>query len=267
MQHVVQPLTPETAAPRKGWIALVGAGPGARDLLTFRAAARIYAADVIFYDRLIEPELLDLARPGAEKIFVGKEVGAHSWPQDRINAVITAAALAGRGVVRLKSGDPSVFGRACEELEAARALDLPVEIVPGVTAAAAAAAVLGRPLTERGATDRLVMATATCKPGDPAPDLAALLTPGATLALYMAVQRLEEIAAQMRAAGLPGNLIVEIVASAGKPGEQILRTRLDRMAWDARAARIKNPAIILIRHPKPAAEAAATAGTATAAAL
>ena len=118
-----------------GSIALVGAGPGARDLLTLRAVERLQEADVIFYDRLVDEEVLELGRRDAERVFVGKHVGAHAWPQQRINAVIVAEARKGRRVVRLKSGDPGIFGRAGEEIEAARAAGIAVEIVPGVTAA------------------------------------------------------------------------------------------------------------------------------------
>ncbi|CAN0459624.1 unnamed protein product, partial [Hapterophycus canaliculatus] len=146
---------------RAGSIALVGAGPGARDLLTLRAVERLQEADVIYYDRLVDPEVLELARRDAERVFVGKHVGAHAWPQDQINRVIVAEALKGRRVVRLKSGDPGVFGRAREEMDAARAAGVAVEIVPGITAASAAGAAMGQSLTERGQTDTLILATGT----------------------------------------------------------------------------------------------------------
>ncbi|MFD1913928.1 siroheme synthase CysG [Halodurantibacterium flavum] len=232
-----------------GWIALVGAGPGARDLLTLRAMQRLQQADVIFYDRLVDPEVLDLARRDADRVFVGKEVGAHSWPQDQINATIVAAAWRGLRVVRLKSGDPSVFGRACEEIEAARAAGIAVELVPGITAASAAAASLTRALTERQATERLVVATATCKPGDRA-DLGAAFAPGTTLALYMAMHRLAEVEAELIAAGAPRHCEVEFVQQAGSAGERILRSTLGRMAADAAVAGLRNPAVILVRWPK-----------------
>jgi uroporphyrin-III C-methyltransferase/precorrin-2 dehydrogenase/sirohydrochlorin ferrochelatase len=250
--------------PSPGSIALVGAGPGALDLLTLRARDRIAAADVIFYDRLVDPTLLCLARSNAETVFVGKEVGAHSWPQDRINAVIVAAALRGQRVVRLKSGDPSIFGRACEELEAARSLGIAVEIVPGVTAASAAAASLARPLTERGETDRLVIATGTCKPGDADPDWAAMLTPGTTLVLYMAMQRLDAVASNLRGAGFAADIAVEIVSSASHASEMTLRCSLADMATRARAEGIGSPAVLLLRHPKPARSRSAARLQATA---
>lgn len=241
-----------------GSIALVGAGPGARDLLTLRAVQRLQEADVIFYDRLVDPDVLDLARRDADRVFVGKEVGRHAWPQDRINGVIVAAARAGQRVVRLKSGDPSIFGRAAEELEAARAQGIAVEVVPGVTAASAAAAALGRPLTERGETDSLVIATGTCRPGDADPDWGALARPGTTLALYMAVGKIARVQEQLLAAGVEPETEVEAVSAASTGAERQLRTTLARMA--AEGADLPAPAILLIRRPKAAAAALRCAG-------
>ena len=143
----------------QGHIALVGAGPGARDLLTLRAVERLQEADVIFYDRLAGEDALELARRDAERVFVGKEVGACAWPQDKISSLIVAEAKKGRRVVRLKSGDPAIFGRATEELEAAQAAGIAIDIVPGVTAASAAAAATTKSLTERGASDAVVLVT------------------------------------------------------------------------------------------------------------
>lgn len=152
-----------------GQIALVGAGSGARDLLTLRAVERLQEADVIFYDRLVDQEALELARRDAERVFVGKHVGARCWPQDRIDSMIVAEARKGKRVVLLNSGDPGVFGRACEGLDAARAANIPVELVPGVTAACAEAASLTRSLTEHGIADALILATETGCVDDPMP--------------------------------------------------------------------------------------------------
>ena len=233
-----------------GSISLVGAGPGARDLMTLRAAERLAAADVVFYDRLVDPEVLRMVRPGAERVDVGKAVGACAWPQERIDAVIVAAALAGRRVVRLKSGDPGLFGRATEELAAARAAGVAVEIVPGVTAASAAGAALGRSLTERGSTDRVVFATGTCRAGDAAPDWGAMLAPGTTLALYMAVRKAGEIAANLRAAGVPDDCEVEIVERVSTAAERRVATTLGGLCATMACAAIANPAILLVRRPK-----------------
>ncbi|MEI4470427.1 uroporphyrinogen-III C-methyltransferase [Frigidibacter sp. MR17.24] len=238
--------------PATGHICLVGAGPGAADLLTLRAVRRLAEADVVFYDRLVEPEVVAMAGPRAETVFVGKEVGLHSWPQEKIDAAIVAAALAGKRVVRLKSGDPSVFGRACEEIEAARAAGLPVEIVPGVTAASAAAAQMLRPLTERGQTDRLVIATATCRPGEQPQRLAASLTPGTTLALYMAMHRLHLIRDELLADGIAPDTAIDIVSGAETRRQRMLATRLECVCEDVAAAGIGNPAIVFIRIAKPA---------------
>ena len=169
----------------RGSLALVGAGPGASDLLTLRALRKLQAADTIYYDRLVDPEVLELAPATVKKVFVGKHVGAHAWPQERINAEIVSEALKGRHVVRLKSGDPGIFGRLTEELDAARAAGIKTEIVPGVTAACAAAAQTGISLTERGVSDTLVLSTAACRAGDPLPDCTRHMQPGTTTVFYM----------------------------------------------------------------------------------
>lgn len=234
----------------QGSIALVGAGPGAADLLTLRALRLLQDADVIYYDRLVDPAVLELARRDAQRVFVGKEVGASSWPQDRINAVIIAAAKQGRKVVRLKSGDPGVFGRLSEELDAARSAGIAVEIVPGVTAASAAAATLGRGLTERGQTDRLMLATAACKPGDPDPDWAGMLQPGTTLAVYMGIGKAPAIVTDMKNAGVPMSLQAEIVSHASTPRERSISCPLGQLPAALAQGSIENPAIIFIRWPK-----------------
>lgn len=234
----------------QGSIALVGAGPGAADLLTLRALRLLQEADVIFYDRLVDPAVLELARRDAERVFVGKEVGASSWPQDRINAVIVAAAKQGRKVVRLKSGDPGIFGRLREELDCAQAAGIPVEIVPGVTAASAACASLKRGLTERGVTDRLMLATAACQPGDPHPDWASMLREGTSLAIYMGVGKACDLLDSLKAACVPLWLEVDVVSHASSPQERTLRCTLGDLPQAIRDASLQNPAVILISWPK-----------------
>ncbi|SNY51449.1 uroporphyrin-III C-methyltransferase / precorrin-2 dehydrogenase / sirohydrochlorin ferrochelatase [Pseudooceanicola antarcticus] len=250
------------AAPEgRGRIALVGAGPGARDLLTLRAVRHLQEADVIFYDRLVDPEVLELARRDADRVFVGKEVGASSWPQEKIDALIVAEASKGLRVVRLKSGDPSIFGRATEELTAARAAGVPVEIVPGITAASAAAASLGHPLTERGQSDACVLVTGTCRPGDPVPDWAPLARAGTTLCIYMGVARAPVIAAELMAAGVPEDTCVEVVAEASSTAERRLVTSLKELPEALEREGIGNPAVLLVRHGKPEAARATTLTT------
>lgn len=232
-----------------GSIALVGAGPGARDLLTLRAVERLQEADVIFYDRLVCEEVLELARRDAERVFVGKHVGAHSWPQERINEVIVAEALKGRRVVRLKSGDPGIFGRAAEEMEAARASGIDVEIVPGITAACAAAAAGGVTLTERGTADTLVLATGMAREGAPLPDTLRHAGPGTTLALYMSVAQAERLSDQLIADGLPADADVLIGSSVSKAAEQMISTTVGALAQTLEARQIKGCAVLLITWP------------------
>lgn len=233
-----------------GSIALVGAGPGARDLLTLRAVERLQEADVIYYDRLVDPDVLELARRDAERVFVGKVVGAHAWPQDRINDVIVAAARQGKRVVRLKAGDPSIFGRAGEEIAAASAGDVPIEIVPGITAACAMAASTGQSLTERGISDTLVLTTGQCQPGDDAPDIARFATPGTTTAYYMSVAQAPRIQAELRAQGMAGDSQVRLGVDVSKPGEQQITTTLDDLVECVTRHQITGCAIILVTWPK-----------------
>lgn len=241
----------------EGHIALVGAGPGARDLLTLRAVQRLQEADVIFYDRLVDPEVLELARRDAERVFVGKEVGACAWPQERISRLIVAEARRGRRVVRLKSGDPSVFGRANEELAAARAAGIPAEIVPGITAASAAAATLGESLTERGSTDTVILATGTCRPGDPAPDWAHHVHEGTTLALYMGVRAAGRIAAELISGGASPSTRVDAAIDVSKPTERVLRTDLSRLAQALAEGSVTGSTLLLVRFPKRSSAAVA----------
>lgn len=233
-----------------GSIALVGAGPGAADLLTLRAVQRLQEADVIFYDRLVDDSALELARRDAERVHVGKVVGAHAWPQERIDAAIVAEALKGRRVVRLKSGDPGIFGRLGEEMEAAKAAGLPVEIVPGVTAACAAAAASGQALTERGVADTLVLTTGTCRDGDPLPDCARHARPGTTLALYMSVRQSRRLVSGLMTRGLPGAAPVTAAVEVSKPGEKMLRCRLDALPDMLNASGVCGVTTILVTWPK-----------------
>ena len=236
----------------EGRITLVGAGPGARDLLTLRAVERLQEADVIFYDRLVDPDLLELARRDAERVFVGKVVGAHAWPQDRINALIVAEALRGKRVVRLKSGDPGIFGRATEEMAAARAAGIPVEVVPGVTAATAAAAGLGLSLTERGVSDTLVFATGAARDGDALPDWARHALPGTTLAFYMGVRSGAAIRGNLLAAGVAAETPVRIVTDASMPQSTTCSTTLADLPQTLADRGVRGSAIILLTVPKVA---------------
>ena len=241
-------LTPTSATPSTGRLILVGAGPGAADLLTLRALRHLQEADVVFYDRLIDPAVLALVNPRAQLRHVGKAVGANLWPQERICAEIIAAALRGQRVLRLKSGDPSIFGRAAEEIEAARRHAIPVEIVPGITAACAAAASLCQPLTTRGRSRQVVIASATGQSADDS-CLPAALQPGSAYALYMAIHRIETLVAELSAQGLPPETAISIVSAASTAQERVLEAPLHRLAAEVRQQGIANPAILLFTMP------------------
>lgn len=170
-------------AEREGFVSLVGAGPGSRDLITLRGVQRLQEADIIFYDRLTDDSLLELARRDAERVYVDKTPGVSAWPQDRINGVITAAARQGKSVVRLKCGDPGIFARGAEEADALDAAGIAWEIVPGVTAASATSAAAGRFLTKRGETNTLVFTTGQASAHAPDPEWREILQPGVTMAI------------------------------------------------------------------------------------
>ncbi|WP_372835595.1 siroheme synthase CysG [Puniceibacterium confluentis] len=244
------------SASHGGQIALVGAGPGARDLLTLRAVERLQEADVIFYDRLVDPAVLELARRDAERVFVGKVVGATAWPQERINALIVAEALKGRRVVRLKSGDPAIFGRATEELDAARDAGIPIELVPGVTAVSGAAAAMGRSLTHRGETDTLILTTGQCRDGDAAPDWPQHARPGTALAFYMSVGHAAEITASLMNTGMPASLPVTIAVKVTQEGERFVDTTVGNLVKTLTCEGIRGCAVIMISWPKSVAAVA-----------
>ncbi len=239
-------------------VALVGAGPGSKDLITLRGVQRLQEADIIFYDRLVDPEVLELARRDAERVYVGKAPGCHSWPQDQINGVLVSAAKQGKRVVRLKCGDPGIFARGAEEIEALKAADIPFEIVPGVTAASAAAASLGDMLTERDKTDTLVLTTGRCADPDSPPDWLDHLKQGTNVAFYMGVKAAAEIEAAVAKSGLAGQIEARIVSHAQMPSEVSVACRATDLAKTIASHDIANPAIIFLRCPRVAVASAAT---------
>ena len=196
-----------------GTVYLVGAGPGAPDLITIRAARLIEAADIVFYDALVHPETVALAAQ-AEKIAVGKRCGTHSTAQRFINKRLIDAAGKHARVVRLKGGDPMLFGRAQEEIDALTGAGIRVEIVPGVTAAQAASADLGISLTRRGVSRSVAFATPRVGSEEQPSDWAASLAHADTAVLYMAAHRAREVAATLKGLGRPDDSPVAIVESA-----------------------------------------------------
>ena len=230
-----------------GSVWLVGAGPGDPELLTRKAERLIGAASVIFHDALVGEGVLALARPGARLVHVGKRAGRHSKDQGTIDALIVAAALAGERVVRLKGGDPSIFGRSTEELDACRAAGVAVRVCPGVTAASAGAASLGLSLTLRGLARKLTFVTAHARAGETlALDWQALADPQATLAVYMGKSSAAMLSARLIAAGLAADTPVAMVENASLASERSFRTRLDLLPLAARTALGDGPALLLI---------------------
>ena len=232
-------------APGEVW--LVGAGPGDPELLTRKAERLIGQASVIFHDALVGQGVLKLVPAGVRLVSVGKRSGRHSKDQRTIDALILEAALAGERVVRLKGGDPAIFGRATEELQACRASGIPVHVCPGVTAASAAAASLGKSLTLRGLARRLTFVTAHVRAGEGVDlDWGALADPQATLAVYMGKAAAGEVSAGLIAAGLPGDTPVVLVENASLPEERHFATRLDLLPLAAMTALGDGPAVMLI---------------------
>jgi uroporphyrin-III C-methyltransferase len=226
---------------------LVGAGPGDPDLLTRKAERLIRQASLVFHDALVGPGVLELVPAGVRLVSVGKRSGRHSKDQRTIDALLVEAARAGERVVRLKGGDPAIFGRATEELDACRAAGVPVRVCPGVTAASAAAASLNLSLTQRGLARRLTILTAHPRAGEElAVDWDALADPQATLAIYMGKAAAALVSAKLIGAGLPPTTPVVLVENASLPTERHLATRLDLLPLAARAALADGPALILI---------------------
>jgi uroporphyrin-III C-methyltransferase len=210
--------------PAVGRVTLVGAGPGAADLLTLRGQALLSKADVVIYDDLVNQELLNHCPATAPRIYVGKRAGMHCMPQEQIGEILVREARKNLQVVRLKGGDPLVFGRGGEEMQALTAAGIPYDIVPGVTAAVAAGAAAGIPLTFRGAASAVVFVTGhECanKSDQTAVDWAALARTGATLCIYMGVRRLPEIARALAEGGLAGDTPLAVVANATLPQQQV----------------------------------------------
>jgi uroporphyrinogen III methyltransferase/synthase len=227
---------------------LVGAGPGDPGLLTVRAVELIARADVILHDRLIPERALDGAKPGAELVYVGKEGGGPQMPQEEINRLLVEHGRAGKEVVRLKGGDPFVFGRGGEEALVCAEAGIPFSVVPGITAGVAAPAYAGVPVTHRELASGVAFVTGHENPEKPetALDWPALAAFPGTLVFYMGVRALPRIAAQLMAGGRPGDEPVAVVEQGTLPGQRTLLATLGDVAERAAAAAIRAPAITLV---------------------
>jgi uroporphyrin-III C-methyltransferase/precorrin-2 dehydrogenase/sirohydrochlorin ferrochelatase/uroporphyrin-III C-methyltransferase len=229
-----------------GKVWLVGAGPGDPELLTLKSANLIAMADAIVYDRLVGDDILEMARPDARIIYVGKEASRHTLPQEAISALLVYLARQGLAVVRLKGGDPFIFGRGGEELEVLAAAAIPFEVVPGVTAAAGCAAYAGIPLTHRDHAQALVFVTGHVKDGGMNLDWPALASPHHTLVFYMGVSGADEISQQLMAHGLRGDTGVAIVCHGTLSTQKTVLTDLAGLPARIRRDSIHPPALIVI---------------------
>ncbi|MBK1696941.1 siroheme synthase CysG [Rhodovibrio salinarum] len=246
----------EATEAETGQVAIVGAGPGDPDLLTFKAVRFLQRADVVVHDRLVPAEIVDYARRDAERIDVGKAPGAHAKTQDEINDLLIRHARAGAKVVRLKGGDPFVFGRGGEEVAALRAAGVQVELVPGITAATGCAAAAGIPLTHRDHAHAVTFVTGHAASRDQEPDWAALARANHTLAIYMGVATAERVAERLIAHGLSPDTPAAIVENGTTADERVLPTQLAALGQTVAAQGVRGPAMLIIGQVAAFAEGA-----------
>ena len=235
-----------TETPTAGMVHLVGAGPGDPDLLTMKAHRLLQRADVVVYDRLVSAEVLAMARRDAERIYVGKRRGNHSQSQDEINARLVALARAGKSVVRLKGGDPLLFGRGGEEIGALAEAGITVEVVPGITAALGCAASTGIPLTHRDHAQTCLFVTGHRKDGRLDLDWPTLARPRQTVVIYMGLDALPTIATQLVAHGLPGSTPVALIENGTTDRERRVVGTLATIDAQAMRARLEGPTLCMV---------------------
>lgn len=228
-----------------GRIFLVGAGPGDPDLLTVRAARLISTASVIVHDGLVDDEILALARRDARLISVAKSRSRHSMPQEEINAFIIREAQAGHDIVRLKGGDPYIFGRGGEEAEECRAAGVPVEVVPGISAAIGCAAEAQLPLTHREAASAVTFVAGQCK-GLTDQDWSGLAGKGRTLVIYMGIATATDIADKLMADGLSPDTPVAVLEKGTRRDSRAMRTLLADLGGLMAREQVKSPALIVV---------------------
>ena len=235
------------AAPAPGTVTLLGAGPGDPELLTVKAVKALQAAQLVLYDRLVSPAVLELLPSQAECIYVGKESSRHTMPQENIIELMLRLARSGRSLLRIKGGDGYIFGRGGEEAQALAAEGIPFIVIPGITAAQGAAASVGIPLTHRDHAASLVLATGHLRDGkDLDMDWAMLSRPRQTVVLYMGVNNLPEICRQLMHHGLPGDAPAALVEKATLPEERCITGTVARLPALARRHQVRPPALIII---------------------
>jgi uroporphyrin-III C-methyltransferase/precorrin-2 dehydrogenase/sirohydrochlorin ferrochelatase len=245
-QKLLEKLNAQDSSKTVGEVYLVGAGPGDPDLLTFRALRLMQKADVVVYDRLVSPEVLELVRRDAEKIYVGKSKSKHTVPQDQINELLAKEALAGNRVVRLKGGDPFIFGRGGEELETLIEQGVSFQVVPGITAASGAASYAGIPLTHRDHAKSVVFATGHLQDNSINLNWQGLAQPQQTIVFYMGLTGLSIICEQLVKHGLSATTPIAMVESATTSKQKVVTGTLLDIQKKAEAAEIKPPALIIV---------------------
>ena len=245
-EHALQDAVAGAARPRVGEVALVGAGPGGPDLLTLRALRLLQQADVIVYDRLVSTRVLDLARRDATRIYAGKSRGSHALPQEDINALLARLALEGHRVVRLKGGDPFIFGRGGEEIETLAAQGIPFQVVPGVTAASGCAAYAGIPLTHRDHAQSCVFVTGHLKDGRVNLDWDSVVRPNQTLVVYMGLVGLSEICAELIRRGLPSSTPAALVEQGTTDAQRVHVGSLETLPRVVEREKPRAPTLIIV---------------------
>jgi len=233
-------------AAQPGAVYLVGAGPGDPELLTLRAARLVAEADVLVYDALVSPAVLEHVNPAAERIYAGKERGNHAIPQEDINHLLVRLAQEGKRVVRLKGGDPYTFGRGGEEVETLAAHGIPFEVVPGITAAAGVAAYTGIPLTHRNHAQACVFVTGHLKDGTMNLDWPGLARQRQTVVIYMGLHGLSTVCAKLIEHGLPPDWPAAIVQQGTTPSQRTVTGTLATLPALARGAQLKAPTLIIV---------------------
>ncbi len=230
----------------KGSVALIGAGPGNPELLTLKAHQKLQEADVLVIDRLVNPQVLDYARRDAKRIYVGKQAGKPSTSQEEINQTIVREALGGARVVRVKGGDPNIFGRIQEELSACQLFGIEVEVVPGISAAQAASASIKLPLTARGEHRSITLLTAATRDKVIPSDVADFLKSGRPFAIYMGVKLAADISETLEKSGADMSTEVIIVENASQKEERIISTNLRDLPLSVKSMKINGPAIMFV---------------------
>jgi len=231
--------------PRTGTVYLVGAGPGDPDLLTLRAARLLMSASIVVHDGLVDPAILSMARPTARLVSVAKARSRHTMKQGEINALLVREALAGNDVVRLKGGDPFVFGRGGEEAEACKAAGVRVEVVPGISSALGASAAAQIPLTHRDHASIVSFVAGQCK-GLSDQDWSGLAGKGRTLVIFMGIATAAQISDKLIADGLAPDVPVAVIEKATRSDMRVLRSPLAGLAHLVESERVQSPALIVI---------------------